>query len=118
MKLTNMVRTGALACMLSFGLAAQDTASDKAATQPAQGAAQTNPGYPEQEPNYMAGQTPQTNSTLQRDAQHGQGNVGFDLGWLGLLGLAGLFGLRRNAGALGKTEGHDLREHSPHMSRG
>jgi hypothetical protein len=42
----------------------------------------------------LSGNTPETNSTMQRSTD---GDQGFDLGWLGLLGLAGLFGLGRGS---------------------
>ena len=41
----------------------------------------------------MSGGQPHSNSTYQKDRN---GNMGYDLGWLGLLGFAGLFGLGRD----------------------
>ena len=53
-----------------------------------------NPGFGDQIPNRaLSGNTPETNSSLQRDRD---GNMGSEyFGWIGLLGLAGLFGLGR-----------------------
>jgi hypothetical protein len=53
-----------------------------------------NPGFGEQVPNKeLSGNTPKTNSTLQKD---GDGRISNEyFGWLGLVGLAGLFGLSR-----------------------
>lgn len=140
MRIRRTIQIGALAGILSFSLIAQDTGVE---TKPAgpkaptamepddpyqrqrfgnnmgqvnpQNAPESNPGYGREQPNYAAGNTPQTNSTLQQD-QSGTMS-GFNPGWFGLLGLAGLFGLKRSPGRLERAEGQDVREHHPQMSR-
>jgi MYXO-CTERM domain-containing protein len=109
MRLQNNLRAIILAGALPFGMAAQtyqrpDVApSQNPGVQQSQGrqmgnpnpenAPATNPGFDREIRNTTApGQTAETNSTMQPSRD---GNMGFDLGWLGLLGIAGLFGLAR-----------------------
>src|SRR5687768_16065047 len=104
-----IIRTGivtaALTVSMAVGQTRQGNANDPAAGQhaTAQGtqtpranpySADTpkwNPGFGEEIPNKeLSGNTPRTNSSLQKDGDGDMGNEYF--GWLGLIGLAGLFG--------------------------
>jgi MYXO-CTERM domain-containing protein len=68
--------------------------TQKPAQLPPPGAPTWNPGFGKQVENKeLSGDTPKTNSTLQKDRNGNMGDEYF--GWLGLLGLAGLFGLSR-----------------------
>lgn len=56
----------------------------------------------------LTGNTPETNSTLQKTSV--DGDASFELGWLGLLGLAGLFGLGRGSANVRRAPGNELHE--------
>jgi MYXO-CTERM domain-containing protein len=118
----NTIRIGILAAAMMAGpMWAQDSADNPNAPKPAEKTVSTaggpQSGSPGSElPNRSApGQTASTNSTLQQDKD---GDMGINLGWLGLLGLAGLFGLRRGATRSDTVDAHDMhRSPSPGMSR-
>jgi hypothetical protein len=80
---------------------AGDTQAPKQ-TLPPPGAPTWNPGFgKEVENKALSGDTPETNSTLQKDRD---GNMGKEyFGWIGLLGLAGLFGLGRGSNPAPRT---------------
>ena len=103
------VRTGAMTLALAAAMVAQQDASGTGSaldpqhrqsqgnnigtgTDAQTGDVGSNPGFGPQVPNNHTQAQPQNNSTYQKDRN---GNMGFNLGWLGLLGLAGLFGLGR-----------------------
>jgi hypothetical protein len=90
------VLTAALGAVLAIGQQTSPNATrgSHAPTLPPPGAPKENPGFGDQVPNrILSGQTPKTNSTLQKD---GNGITGSEyFGWLGLFGLAGLLGLSR-----------------------
>jgi hypothetical protein len=89
------------------GMSPTDPAAHQQMLNPGQADGRVEPGRTPQIPNYGApGNTPETNSSLQSD--HGrEGNLGFNLGWLGLLGLAGLFGLGRGSMDSPRAPGND-----------
>jgi MYXO-CTERM domain-containing protein len=107
MKRTHLIRTLTLGSVLAIGVTAQTAEPYHGQTDvPNKAAANDQPNTA------LSGNTPRTNSTMQ---QTRDGNMGFDLGWLGLLGLGGLLGLRRGS----STESHeDIHHHTPEMHRG
>jgi MYXO-CTERM domain-containing protein len=89
--ITNTLRIGALMVALVSGpMFAQTSTAPQ--TVPTTGGPQSGSPGSEIPNDVAAAPNPQANSTYQQDKD---GDMGINLGWLGLLGLAGLFGLRR-----------------------
>lgn len=115
--MTDLIRTLTLGTALAVGLLAQSDAPaqpDRSAPANAPYRGQTglpNNAAANDQPNTaLSGNTPQTNSSMQKTRD---GNLGIEFGYLGLLGLFGLLGLGiRN----GTNEPHDVR--TPEMHRG
>ena len=97
-----MIRTLTLGALLTVCVTAQD------ANAPYRGQTglPNNAAANDQKNTALSGNTPETNSTMQKTRS---GNLGIELGWLGVFGLAGLFGLSR---------GTNDRVETPEMDRG
>ena len=109
MKLTGFLRTTALGMILTVGLVAQsqepnrpDQSVQQNAPYQGQTSVPNNAAANDQPNTALSGDTPATNSSLQETKS---GNLGLELGWLGVFGLLGLFGL-------GKTGNNEL-QHVP-----